>query len=314
MSSRSAAWILGLALLQGAPASAVAIDWTFVGNPGNACETQSQGCFGAVAYPYQISTYEVTNSEYAEFLNAVAATDPNTLYSTSMSAGFGGITRTGASGSFTYGAISVRADVPVNFVSFYDALRFANWLNNGQPTGAQTSATTEDGAYTFSGATTVGSRNPGAKVFLTSEDEWYKAAYYVAAGAGYLPYPTGSSAQTICAAPTVAANRANCGNVVGDLRVGGSYPNSASPYGTFDQGGNVYELNESIPTPSSRAERGGTFLSSANILAASSQSNVSPTSQDATIGFRVAPEPGRDSTLLAGILALALTRWRRAHA
>jgi RHS repeat-associated protein len=31
--------------------------------------------------------------------------------------------------------IDGRADVPVNFVSFYDALRIANWLNNGQVNG-----------------------------------------------------------------------------------------------------------------------------------------------------------------------------------
>ncbi|MHC5110450.1 MAG: hypothetical protein ACYTHJ_11290, partial [Planctomycetota bacterium] len=26
---------------------------------------------------------------------------------------------------------------PVNFVSFFDAMRFVNWLHNGQPSGAQ---------------------------------------------------------------------------------------------------------------------------------------------------------------------------------
>ena len=39
------------------------------------------------------------------------------------------------------------ADRPVNYVSFWDAARFANWLHNGQPTGAQGAGTTEDGAY-----------------------------------------------------------------------------------------------------------------------------------------------------------------------
>ena len=49
----------------------------------------------------------------------------------------------------------------MNYVSFYDALRFANWLHNGQPSGPQDSTTTEDGAYTFSGIWTVGERNAG---------------------------------------------------------------------------------------------------------------------------------------------------------
>ena len=36
-------------------ASAVTIDWVTVGDPGNACDTQSQGCFGAVGYAYRIA-------------------------------------------------------------------------------------------------------------------------------------------------------------------------------------------------------------------------------------------------------------------
>src|SRR5262249_5472270 len=55
-----------------------------------------------------------------------------------------------------------------------DALRFCNWLNNG---GLSTSDT-ESGCYTFADPDTPGPRNPGAKVFLPTENEWYKAAYY----------------------------------------------------------------------------------------------------------------------------------------
>ena len=66
-----------------------------------------------------------------------------------MGSSNGGITRSGGSGSYTYSAIAGRGNMPVNFVSFYDALRFANWLHNGQPTGAQDNTTTEDGAYTI---------------------------------------------------------------------------------------------------------------------------------------------------------------------
>ncbi len=64
-----------------------------MGAPGNPCETHSSsGCFGTVANPFQIAKYETTNAQYTTFLNAVAATDTNGLYNTSMGlTAYGGI-------------------------------------------------------------------------------------------------------------------------------------------------------------------------------------------------------------------------------
>ena len=136
--------------------------------------------YGSVADVFRVRYEVTTNAQYAEFLNAVAATDTYGLYNTSMGSGYGGITRSGSSGSYTYSAIADWENMPVNYVSFWDALRFANWLHNGQPTGAQDDSTTEDGAYTLTPGHREQSRqrNAGARVFLPSEDEWYKAAYY----------------------------------------------------------------------------------------------------------------------------------------
>ena len=294
-------------------ASAVTIDWTPVGNQGNACDVQSgQGCFGSVAYGYNIGTYEVTNSQYAEFLNAVADTDTNALYNTSMGLiGInGGITRIGGSGSYTYNAIGGLGDMPVNYVSFYDSLRFANWLDNGQLTGVQDSTTTEDGAYTFTGATSVGARNAGATIFLTSENEWYKAAYYDASSASYFNYPAGSDTQTVCASPSATLNTANCLNRVGRLTDVGSYTGSASPYGTFDQGGNVSEWSERV-TDLARV-RGGSLGSDASFLAASIRWASDPLFESRDTGFRVAsiPEPGTGLLVMAGLLGLTCRRKR----
>ncbi len=36
-------------LFDSAASAVVSIDWVTVGDPGNVCETQTQGCFGAVA-------------------------------------------------------------------------------------------------------------------------------------------------------------------------------------------------------------------------------------------------------------------------
>jgi len=274
--------------------SIATFDWVPVGDPGNAVDTM--GGYGDVGYEYRISKYETTNTQYAEFLNAVAADDIYSLYSTAMmDSRYGGITRSGDSGNYTYSAIPGRENKPVNYVSWYDSLRFANWLHNGQPTGAHDSTTTEDGAYTFSGATSVGARNAGATVFLTSEDEWYKAAYYDAPSTSYFSYPAGSDAKTTCAVPGAISNTANCYHAVLDLTNVGSYWNSASPNDTFDQGGNVSEWTETtllapIYGPSSIV-RGGGFDDSSSYLGY--RSARSRTTQFTSIGFRVAsiPEP-----------------------
>jgi formylglycine-generating enzyme required for sulfatase activity len=297
------------ALLFALPSQAlVTFDWVPIGDPGNAPDT-SMNCFGAncgsVPYTYYISLYEVTNAQYAEFLNVTAAADPLALYSTNMgSQAQGGITRSESSGSYAYAVKPGLEDKPVNFVSFYDSLRFTNWLNNGQGPGS-----TETGAYTLLGGTPTPSngttvlRNPGASVFLPSENEWYKAAYFD--GATYLDYPAGTNTATVCAGPQATPNRANCLSF-GVTNVG-AYTGSASPYGTFDQGGNVYEWNEQINSLSKRGIRGGSWNNGALALAASFPNSTNAV-EGSTVGFRVAslvPEPG--SSLLAATSLLVMT-------
>jgi formylglycine-generating enzyme required for sulfatase activity len=290
--------VVGLGLvagvaLPGVAGAEVTIEWVAVRDPGNACEVQQLGCFGSVADEYRIAKYEVTNAQYAEYLNAVAVADTHWTYNASMGSGHGGITRSGSSGSYAYSAIAGREQMPVNYVNFYDALRFANWLHNGQPAGAQDSTTTEDGAYTFSGTAMVGARNADAAIFLPTEDEWYKAAYYDAVSTSYFDYPAGSDAQTTCGAPGATPNTANCIWGVVDLTDVGSYAASASPNGTFDQGGNVTEWNEAI-VGWGRGIRGGGYNSNPNVLAASYGSGADASLASLpSIGFRVAsiPEP-----------------------
>lgn len=311
-------------------AAVVTIDWVTVGDPGNACDTQPQGCFGSVATPYRISKFEITNAQYAEFLNAVAATDAHELYHSNMgnpnNLDLGGITRSGSQGSFSYGAIAGREDLPVNYVSFWDATRFANWLHNGQPTGAQDVTTTEDGAYTLTPtgiANNTVTRNGGAQVYVTSEDEWYKAAYYKGGGtgAGYWDYPAGSDIQTSCTTPGATANEANCNSVVGNLTDAGDYTGSASPSGTFDQGGNVFEWNEAMILSIGRGLRGGSFLQHPNFLEVSSRSGMHAATESSNLGFRVAsPVPASAVPYLSPVgmtgllILLGLAAYRKLRA
>ncbi|MDB4433107.1 formylglycine-generating enzyme family protein [bacterium] len=304
------------ALLVATSASAVSIDWVTVGNPGNACDTQSQGCFGAVAYTYRISKYEVTNAQYAEFLNAKAASDPWGLYNTSMAVTYGGITRGGTPGSYAYSAVAGRENKPVNFVSFYDSLRFTNWLNNGQGSGD-----TETGAYTLLGGTRFPSngetvtRNASASIFLTSEDEWYKAAYYDAVSTNYDPFPfADGSTGPVCQIPAgTTSHSANCSNAVNNTTDVGAYTTAPSASGTFDQGGNVWEWNEAIESVSNRVYRGGNWNYSVGHLAASVRLSDHPTNENDSLGFRVAmiPEPGTGLLLGLGLAGLAAGQRRR---
>ncbi len=161
--------------------------------------------------------------------------------------------------------------MPVNHIDYWRAARFANWLHNDQPAGAQDATTTEDGAYTFvpgGNANDAAARNAGASVFMPTDQEWYKAAYYDTTAKIYYEYPTESYTPTTCSPPTTASNTANCANAVGDLTVVGSSPNSASPNGTFDQGGNLWEWNESgFPSATRRLRAGSSGLDAINLSA-----------------------------------------------
>jgi formylglycine-generating enzyme required for sulfatase activity len=277
------------------------IEWVTVFDPGNAADASG---FGATSEVYQIGRFEVTNRQYAVFLNAVAALDLNGLYNPNMGSplggSYGGISRIGTSGSLSYELIPGRENLPVNWVSFYDALRFANWLHNGQPSGAQDDTTTEDGAYTITPGGIAGNsitRAPDARVFLTSEDEWYKAAYYNPISMSYFSSPT-QGTQTTCSVPGATPETANCSGVLGDLSLIGGYTGSASPNASFDQGGNVSEWNESIIAGANRSVRGGSAFGTSSTLLASTRLDFPPTSEFSVLGFRVArPPPERVPSL-----------------
>ncbi len=83
---------------------------------------------GGVNYPYRIAKAEVTNAEYAAFLNACAAKeDPYKLYNEQMK-----IDRTGSAGSWKYAAQTGSEQQGVNFVSRTSAARYCNYLTSGK--------------------------------------------------------------------------------------------------------------------------------------------------------------------------------------
>jgi len=270
--------LLPIVLCCGSAAGEVTFDWVTVGNPGNAADTRYDATgFGSVDYTYRISKHEVTNAQYAEFLNAVDPTGANSLTLYSPSAGIGLISA--AADGFKYKVKRGLDDNPAAYVAFGEAMRFTNWLENGQGSGG-----TETGAYTIgNGANEV--RNPNATYFIPSEDEWYKAAYYDPIGV-YYDYATGTDTEPYSDNPS-SLNTPDDTNVAnffkddfvtngyndGYTRTGspdfdpnenyltdvGSYSLATSPYGTYDQSGNVFEWNEAVGGSSSRILRGGSW-------------------------------------------------------
>jgi len=299
------------------------IETVIVGNPGNTGETQSEGVFGAVDYVFAIGVYEVTAGQYTEFLNAVAATDPEGLYHTRMdydadpSRGGCNIRRHGSPGSYTYTVAPDWANRPVNYVSWADAARFANWLHNGQPTGAQDLTTTEDGSYFLNGVGEFNDtlledvvREPDATWVIPSEDEWYKAAYHKNDGVtgNYWNLPIsadgGLSNQLVDPDPGNNATYSNQNYTIGApyyRTEAGAHENSASPYGTFDQGGNVMEFTEAVPESDIRRIRGGSWFWGASELFSNTVDDVMHSSdQFNDLGFRVVSLSGADVRNLRG--------------
>lgn len=295
-----------------------------VGNAGNAADSTG---YGSVGYEYRIGKYEVTAGQYTEFLNAVAGVDTYLLYHPNMAepAGWQGcnIQRSGEgtpASPYTYSVAPDWANRPVNWVSFGDVLRFANWLHNGQPGGAQDASTTEDGAYTLTQGNTV-TRNANWQWAVASEDEWYKAAYYdpnKPGGAGYWFYPTRSNTVPSNARLTPdGGNNANFNNYDPfdpyNITSVGEFELSYSPYGTFDQGGNVCEWTDTEIQPSSayRVVRGGYFGSPAGHLHSSFREEYGwPAHDMSEFGFRVVqvPEPATLAVLAVGGLLMARRR------
>lgn len=301
--------------------AAITFDWATVGDVGNMADTRVMnkgpcttagaiGCegdmssgYGAVGYEYQIAKHHVTMSQYTEFLNSADPQGSNSLalYDDKMEefiipeipfdpsqAFTGGIDfDAGAASGSKYSVKSGKENFPATYITWVSAARFVNWLSNGQGSGD-----TETGVYNMIPTGTndpIPTREAGATIFLPSEDEFYKAAYYnptIDGGTGgYTEYGVGDTAPDVegPAGGSTSANYANgtggpSGNTYWQNSGGtfthsqdyltdvGAYSTATSYYGLFDVDGNAAQWTEtSKPNPFNASQelpiaRGGSWL------------------------------------------------------
>jgi hypothetical protein len=250
---------------------------------------------GRVNHLYDISSYEITNSQYLNFLQNIdpSAENASEYYVTTneYNDNSKGITVQ----NNTYVLVNSNyANAPVVYVSYLNAIRYINWLHNGALSYSQMEAIAiadsetinnvisrniGDGAYSIGGST--GSiditKNRDQKYWLPSLNEWHKAAYYKA---GVIVEQGGTSAITI---KTDVPKEISAGKLA-SVTVGGPLYTDSLVVGTYDDVNNILRTNidatnnynvsigtkDLLTVPPTQAGAGtyGTFISNTGIVLA----------------------------------------------
>ncbi len=277
------------------------IEFVDVGNAGNAADTNG---YGGIPYSFRIGKYEISQET---------------------------ITKATASGLGNVAAGAWTGNQPAANISWYEAAAFVNWLNTSMGKQAAYDLAWNGSAWSMNLWSSADSwqaggenlfRHKDAYYFLPSETEWYKAAYYNAAGANYFRYPTGSNT-----APTAVAGGTNSGTAVyagvGSAPASVTNAGGVSPYGTMGQGGNVWDWMESAfdgsnnSASEARIIRGGSWGNpnySEFYLRSSGRSEIlvaQPWGEINSIGFRVASVPEPSTYALLAMSAAGALWWAR---
>ena len=273
----------------GGGADAFTIDFVTLGNPNNAPDPAANypglaSPLGAVSYNYNIGRYEISRG---------IVTKSNAL---------GGLALTMSDMASLGGNGSLK---PATGISFNEAARFINWLNEikgYQKAYNFTNLGTNDNISAWGDGQHVENnpyRHKNAVYYIPSSDEWYKAGYG-SLGGEWFKYTTGSNL-----VPVSIASGTNEGTMVINRS-----ENLGPADITIAQGGNVWEWSESLRW-GQRMFRGGSWQD--GISALDVQLDNPPDAEYDRIGFRVAmiPEPSSLSLLALGGAVVALGRRKR---
>jgi formylglycine-generating enzyme required for sulfatase activity len=251
---------------------------------------------------YRIGVYEITNDQWTKFENEYGVVWGNPKYAYDMD------------------STSTGTNIPTNYVSWYEAAQFVNWLNVSTNHQAAYKFTGTQGTsnYTFDvwdaseawGGTNL-YRHKDAYYFLPTQEEWVKAAYW-----------NGTSLQTYATKAGESLYLGNGSNggwayydTSWDTVIDGGWDvgsGSEELNGTYDMMGNMSEWMEShnrysdyLPD-SPHPFRGGAWDLNEGYLRSSYHYSFDPYVEYHDIGFRVAsvPEPTSLALLFLGGLAL----------
>lgn len=278
------------------------IPFVTIGDPGNPADTvtpidvSAPLPSGTVNYTYRMAKYEISE-EIISKANAQSAAAGKPLNLT----------------------IDVErgAQKPATGLSWFDAARFVNWLNEDQ--GFPPAYKFNPGGFDERGVFDLWQpgdpgynpnnlfRNRLARYVLPSADEWHKAAYYDPVEDRYWLYPYGSDDPPIAVASgtdpgTAVYNQDGPADV---MLAGGE-----SLYGVVGMAGNVHEFEESTEDllnldPSDRfGANGGAFNSRTATIASSFRSSGGRSAGQPRAGLRIVsvPEPENLPFALVGAL------------
>lgn len=268
-------------------------DFVTIGNVGNQGDTRvaypdaaTPYGGGAVDYEYRIGKYEITNTQWDQFVSIA------------------GVPVGSPSSGFDEGTFHYDSQQPVTGVSWYEATQFCNYLTSGNKYSGVYQFN-QDGVFLGGIDRASAEAAYGTIYFLPTEDEWYKAAYYKPDGSGYSTYANGTNTAPVAGIDSLFSADGPALPPENPWIIGSG---TVEQNGTFDMMGNVGEWTETVYSGTQYTTRGGNFGSDAWQLSSMSDWPLGATYEVTYTGFRIAtntiPEPG--SLILLGLGGLWL--------